>query len=151
VCTPLQAGFALRNELLANLNILTSVLFFLDITGNFFTGYQVGNTMDHIETHLKPVAIHYIKTWFLYDVTVSIPWNLVLPWFLKDHWIVTTPEIMSALPLIALARFATLKKRSSYFSLDRLMVKYTKRSILSFAVFILVRIYKKHCSCHQSL
>jgi hypothetical protein len=130
IYAPLQAGFLLTANWLADLNVLTTVLFFIDIAHSFIVGYQIGNTLDHVETNTRNTAMHYLRTWFLYDVIVSIPWRFVFPWFLHDHWMVDTPEVMSAMPLLSLARFATLKKRVSYFSLDLARMKCAPLSCL---------------------
>ena len=44
------------------------------------------------------------------------------------------------MPLVSLLRSATLHKRSSYVSLDLLHVKYTTRAIISFVLFLAVRL-----------
>lgn len=145
IALPLQAGFLLTNVWVTTANISTTVLFFLDICFSFVTGFQVGHTLDHIEMRASKVALHYVQTWLPYDIIVSIPWRLVTPWVLKRHWIVDTPEIINAMALISLARFATLKKRSSYITLDHLNIKNSKRSIIYFACFILVRLLALSC------
>jgi hypothetical protein len=139
VALPLQAGFALTNRLYTGVRTLTTVLFFLDIAGSFITGHQVGKTLDHVELELRKVMRHYVQTWLLYDVLFSVPWRTVIPAIAPNHWITATPECINAVPLVSLLRSATLKKRSSYVSLDMLHVKYTTRAIITFAIFLAVR------------
>ena len=85
------------------------------------------------------VAARYARTWFLYDALTSCNWQQVLPRIMGDHWIVTTPEIKHALPLILLARVLALQYRTSFFSAELLQFKHATLSVLKFASFVVVR------------
>lgn len=149
----MQAGFQLANTFYQLVQIASCCLFFFDILGNFVTGYAVDKTMDVIEQSLGKSALRYLTSWFLFDVVVSLPWRFIAPTALGDHWIATTPALLTAMPLLNLFRILTLQRRPSYFSLQALHIKYAKRSIVSFVLFILVRIqlrrtFVRKCSLH---
>ncbi|KAA8492505.1 Potassium voltage-gated channel protein eag [Porphyridium purpureum] len=57
------------------IGIPISVLFFVDLVLNFFTGYV---RLDGIvETDLDVVAKHYLRSWFMIDLIAAIPWSLI--------------------------------------------------------------------------
>eukprot|EP00899_Mesostigma_viride_P014121 jgi/Mesvir1/2270/Mv19312-RA.2 len=43
---------------------------------NFFSGYI--NTEDVAERDLRVCMTHYVKTWFLFDLLTSLPWDLII-------------------------------------------------------------------------
>lgn len=144
----MQAGFQLSNQFYDVVQIGSCVIFFCDILGCFVTGYATDKTQDNVEQSLRLSALRYVTSWFLFDVVVSLPWRFITPSMLGDHWIATTPALLTAMPLLCLFRLLTLRRRSSYLSLQALPIKYAKRSILSFMLFILVR-FQIACDRHK--
>ena len=138
IVVPLKAGFLLDHWALDAFQVISSTILFMDIAITFVTGYQIGKTLDFVELDVKKVVYHYTTTWLLFDVVLSLPWRLLTPQFLGNHWVVTTPEILNAMPILALMRTPAIMRRSSFFSYDIMQIKYSKRAIISFVVFILV-------------
>ena len=55
---------------------IVDAIFILDFIMNWFTGYV--DESNKVETDLKKIASHYLKSWFVIDCVSSIPWDGVI-------------------------------------------------------------------------
>lgn len=76
VVIPLQAYPLPESRLWKMMEIATTFTWTLDICLTFFKGYEVrGDT----EMHPKAIALHYLKTWFGFDISiVGVDWLLFM-------------------------------------------------------------------------
>eukprot|EP00931_Biecheleriopsis_adriatica_P082729 TRINITY_DN5617_c0_g2_i1.p1 TRINITY_DN5617_c0_g2~~TRINITY_DN5617_c0_g2_i1.p1 ORF type:complete len:753 (+),score=134.51 TRINITY_DN5617_c0_g2_i1:50-2308(+) len=73
ISLPFEIGFQQIPELQA-LDVVVDIMLLVDIVLNFFTSYLENDCM---VTSSSKVAMHYLRTWFLFDAVASIPWDLL--------------------------------------------------------------------------
>jgi hypothetical protein len=139
VVSSLMAGFGLKNEFIHRTQITSSMILLADIPLSGCTGYYMGSTLDHVELRPLRALQHYATTWLVYDVLVSLPWHLLLR-MTRQAW-VQQSTFGNALYAIQLLRWATIHSRPSFLSVASLkQLKYSKREIISFVIFISVHL-----------
>ena len=69
------AFFDVDSPALTNLELFINGLFFIDVYVNFVSAY-VDKGTGFIEVNFKKIAMNYLLSWFVLDLTASIPFQL---------------------------------------------------------------------------
>ncbi|GLI64818.1 hypothetical protein VaNZ11_008225 [Volvox africanus] len=88
---------------------IVDACFWLDIALNFRTAY-IDHSANMVRDGAK-IATHYIRTWFFVDLTASIPFDVIVLWFVKDM----SNEGLIALGLLRTPRLLRLGRLLRYF------------------------------------
>ena len=62
--------------------IIIDILYIIDVILNFFRAYQAYD--EHLIRRTRKIIIHYIKTWFIFDIIQSIPYFSLFQFLLKN-------------------------------------------------------------------
>ena len=87
------------------------VLFIIDLPIQFITAYEISNRM--IEVRLRYIALHYIKTWFFFDLLACFPSQIIeLVWSGKGgyNWLVRLARLPRLYWLIRIFRIFKMIK-----------------------------------------
>lgn len=144
---PLTVAFHAKAEGMHVLGRLVEVALMSDTLVTFFVAIKDGKTSDHLERHPLLVADHYIKSWLLFDVVTSTPWQLFLPFLLNNTslaWVTETVTVREALSFVQIARYLTIIRRDSYNIVRLQSIQYKQRALLSFVLFVLVRVQGRY-------
>ena len=69
------AFFDVDSHALTNFELFIDGLFFIDVYVNFVSAY-VDKGTGFIEVNFKKIAMNYLLSWFVLDLTASIPFQL---------------------------------------------------------------------------
>ncbi|PNW70128.1 hypothetical protein CHLRE_17g706900v5 [Chlamydomonas reinhardtii] len=88
---------------------LIDACFWVDVCLNFRTAY-IDHSANMVRDGAK-IAGHYIRTWFFVDLVASIPFDVIVLWFVKDM----SSEGLIALGLLRTPRLLRLGRLLRYF------------------------------------
>ncbi|KAG2450742.1 hypothetical protein HYH02_004579 [Chlamydomonas schloesseri] len=88
---------------------LIDACFWVDVCLNFRTAY-IDHSANMVRDGAK-IAGHYIRTWFFVDLVASIPFDIIVLWFVKD----ISNEGLIALGLLRTPRLLRLGRLLRYF------------------------------------
>ncbi len=75
---PLKIAF---EDSVSNTGIIIDMIidsfFMIDVLLTFFTGYRDTNEGGMVVLNPRKIAMRYLKTWFIIDLTASFPWQLL--------------------------------------------------------------------------
>jgi hypothetical protein len=75
IITPIYLSFWEESILLKSIELLIEIIFVIDLFINFFTTYI--DEEEAIVTDLRQISLNYFFTWFLFDLFITIPFELL--------------------------------------------------------------------------
>lgn len=117
------------------IDLLTDSLFMLDVLINMFCAYFAHN--DELIVSNKKIFIHYARTWMLFDILASIPFQLILN---NSNWkslirFGKLPRLYRLIKLAKLLRILKTHQLSNSFSCTLRIPVGVKRLLYFIAVF----------------
>eukprot|EP01135_Chromosphaera_perkinsii_P001801 Nk52_evm70s210 gene=Nk52_evmTU70s210 len=106
------------------MDVLTDVVFWLDIIINFRTTYQ--DESGTIVTSPMPMAKHYLKGWFVIDLFATLPFEFIVTGF--DSQLFSLLKIFRVLRLGKVVAKIDRQMKSSWFQLMVIMASFTMLS-----------------------
>eukprot|EP00931_Biecheleriopsis_adriatica_P082730 TRINITY_DN5617_c0_g2_i2.p1 TRINITY_DN5617_c0_g2~~TRINITY_DN5617_c0_g2_i2.p1 ORF type:complete len:752 (+),score=108.75 TRINITY_DN5617_c0_g2_i2:38-2293(+) len=107
ISLPFEIGFQQLPELQV-LDVVVDILLLIDIVFNFFTSYLEN---DRMVTSSWKVAAHYLRTWFMFDVVASIPWDLLSDSLLPSLQSLKVVKVGKIAKVVKLLRVKKLLRR----------------------------------------
>ena len=133
---PLRIGFGDdKFGPMSAIDLLIDMMFMSDIVVNFFTGYfrTVKETQEQQLVLSQPtVALHYLRTWFPFDIVASLPVDLMLLLQVSPKVLLYMrfPRMLRLLRLPRLFRY--MKRWEEYIGLSKEVLRLCKTIFLLF-------------------